>query len=149
MRKKLVILCAVLLSALVCFRSVQPPVASNFDEFAMELIRDDGVPGKRVVVTDAIQQYLEDNNIQDRMAFFSENMNTTWVVDANAPELSRAEIGTLRGAKIDDAVRATIFGNTYFNRLISSYSLTIKFWESANGDVVMEASIINHNKLNF
>lgn len=120
-----------LLSASLLAVILLPLLASDFDKFAKATIREFGHRSDQQLVTDAVLHYLEENQIDDPIAFFTENMDTTYVINADDPNLSETDKSSVRSGNV---TKVTSFSSKYFNRVITNYQLRIRVWDLRSGE---------------
>jgi hypothetical protein len=126
------------LSAILVVYMTLPILASDFDKFAKATIREFGHNSDPQLVTDAVLQYLEDNKIDDPIAFLTENMDTTYVINADDPNLSETDRSAVRSGNV---TKVTSFNSKYFNRVITNYRLRIRVWDLRSGERTITAQI--------
>jgi hypothetical protein len=126
------------LSAILVVYMTLPIFASDFDKFAKATIREFGHNSDPQLVTDAVLQYLEDNKIDDPIAFLTENMDTTYVINADDPNLSETDRSAVRSGNV---TKVTSFNSKYFNRVITNYRLRIRVWDLRSGERTITAQI--------
>ncbi len=127
-----------LLSALLVAYMTLHVFASDFDKFAKDTIKEFGHKSDPQLVTDAVLQYLEENQIDDPIAFFTENMGTTYVIDADDPNLSETDKAWVKSGEVK---RLTSFSNKYFNRFLTNYELRIRVRDFRSGERRIHARI--------
>lgn len=108
-----------------------PVFVSDFDKFAKATIKEFGHKSDPQLVTDAVLKYLEENQIDDPIAFFTENMDTAYVIDADDPNLSEADKAWVKSGEVK---RRTSFSNKYFNRVVTNYELWIRVLDMRSGE---------------
>jgi len=127
-----------LLSASLLAVILLPLFASDFDKFAKATIREFGHRSDPQLVTDAVLHYLEDNQIDDPIAFFTENMDTTYEIHADDPTLSGTDKAWFENGEVD---RRTSFTSKYFNRVLTNYKLWIRVLDMRSGERRIHARI--------
>ena len=124
-------------SAVVIYMAL-PLFASDFDKFAKKTIRSIGHNGDQQLVSKAVNTYLKDNHIDDPIAFFTKNMDRTYVIDADDPNLSERDRSSVRDG---DVKRLTSFRSTYFKYWLLSHRLVIRVWDLRSGERRIHAHI--------
>ncbi|MEM8541497.1 MAG: hypothetical protein AAGF25_11140 [Pseudomonadota bacterium] len=127
-----------LLSAVFVTYMTLPLFASDFDKFAKATIRELGHRSDPKLATDAVLQYLDENKIDDPIAFFAKNMDTTYVINADDPNLSETDRAWVRSGKVK---RLTSFSSKYFNRVLTSYDLAVHIRDFRSGERTIHARI--------
>ena len=127
-----------LLSASLLAVILLPLFASDFDKFAKATIREFGHRSDPQLVTDAVLHYLEENQIDDPIAFFTENMDTTYEIHADDPNLSNTDKARFENGEVD---RRTSFTSRYFNRVLINYKLWIRVLDMRSGERRIHARI--------
>ncbi len=137
MRRLLYFLLGLLSLALATF-TVHSVFASDFDKFARATIRELGHNSDPKLVTDAVLQYLEENQIDDPIPFFTENMGTTYVIDADDPDLQEHQKEIFASGEV---ARSTSFSSKYFNRVVTNYELHVRIRDFHSGERRIHARI--------
>lgn len=115
-----------------------PVFASDFDKFAKATIKEFGHKSDPQLVTDAVLKYLEENQIDDPIAFFTENMDTTYVINADDPNLYEHQKKIFTSGEV---TRSTSFSSKYFNRVVTNYELRVRIRDFRSGERRIHARI--------
>jgi hypothetical protein len=126
------------LSAILVVYMTLPIFASDFDKFAKATIREFGHNSDPQLVTDAVLQYLEDNKIDDPIAFLTENMETTYVIDADNPNLYDNQKEIFASGEV---TRSSSFSSKYFSRVLTNYELRVRVRDFRSGERRIHARI--------
>lgn len=127
-----------LLSASLLAVVLLPHFTSDFDKFAKATIKEFGHKSDPQLVTDAVLQYLEENQIDDPIEFLSENMDTTYVINADDPNLYEHQQKIFASGEV---TRSTSFSSKYFNRVVTNYELRIRIRDFRSGERRIHARI--------
>jgi hypothetical protein len=126
------------LSVILVVYMTLPAFASDFDKFAKATIKEFGHKSDPKLVTDAVLQYLEENQIDDPIPFFTENMDTKYVINADDPNLSETDKAWIKSGEVK---RLTSFHSKYFNRVVSHYELSVFIRDFRSGERRIHARI--------
>jgi hypothetical protein len=136
--KRVLCLFTGLLSLFFVFFVTPQVFTSDFDKFAKATIKEFGHSSDPQLVTDAVLQYLDDNQIDDPIAFFMENMDITFVIDADDPNLQEHQKKIFASGEV---TRSTSFRSKYFNRVVTNYELTVRIRDFRSGERSIHARI--------
>lgn len=115
-----------------------PVFASDFDKFAKATIKEFGHTSDPQLVTDAVMTYLDENQIDDPIAFFTKNMEAKYVINTDDPNLSNKDRAWVKSGEVK---RLTSFSSTYFNRVVTSYELRVRIRDFYSGERRIHARI--------
>ena len=93
-----VIIAAIFSVLLVIYLSTNV-LASDFDKFSKQLIRELGHRASSEIVTEAIQKYMRENSVNDFDRFFQKNMDVFSArVTLDDPDLTQSDKSLLKKA---------------------------------------------------
>jgi len=143
LKKKSYLFLILLLVPLAGFFMNVHPLDSDFDKFARNLFHRLGQNSTEPIATGAVLQYLEENGIDDPIAFLKENMD----VFSPGKKITADDLPTGMKEKMLDrgAISYLVFAKTFKLRTLIGYKeLRIIVYEKADGGVVMDAFLFIH-----
>lgn len=117
---------------------ITPAVASDFETFAKAKIKEFGHNSDPKLITYAINEYIEESNVKDPIDFFNREMESVNVIHSNDSSLSQTDRAYFQSGKVK---KITSFSKSYFNRVITSYELSVLVYELFTGEIRITARI--------
>ncbi len=118
-------------------------LASDFDKFSKQLIRELGHSASSPVVTDAILTYMQENGVSNPNQFLRDNMDKFALAytlgDPNLTANQKSEL------KETGAKSLTVFYSKHFKRPLSHYELRILYFDVPDSNDILRAHIFLHS----